>query len=124
MSDWETFLAENEATQVSTLTATLQAIVDEVGPEFCYRDRYGDGCLYVVDDTPACLVGVALHRLGMPVEDLRDWDNEHSDSTISVVGFDILSPRAVALLAEAQTLQDDGDTWALAVANATESVPV
>lgn len=121
-----------------TLTEALDALkqaVDERGETFRYTDRYptedyGSGCTYVVNESPACLAGAALDKLGVPLDALKALDLASGgvgSTTIAseaaervLRSFDIeMSGQAARALRTAQAAQDYGQDWGSAL-NAAE----
>lgn len=92
--------------------ATLRAVVAE-RPDYVYEAPEEDGCVYVADGTPSCLVGHVLHRLGVSLEALSVLDmNGGLAAWRAVPGvLDGVSGSTVDRLWAAQTAQDNGDTW-------------
>lgn len=108
--------------------AVANAVVKEFGADYVYPG-YMDGCVYVRDDKPSCLVGHILHRLGV---DLISFANEESydDGLVNERAIDTLwvtaeeygvsfSPLAQGFLVEIQRDQDCGISWGGAVEQAT-----
>lgn len=92
-------------------------------PDYVYPDL--DYCHYESDGQPACLVGHALHRLGVPVETLALFDFE-SGGIEQVVGDnpDLFEGGGKPLYAVswAQQLQDEGLPWGGAVEAVKEKI--
>lgn len=94
--------------------ATLRELV-QGNEDFVYEPHDNGLCTYVHNGQPDCLVGQALHKLGVPLdalERIQDGDTfdpagigEVSDDTFE------LTPLATSLLAEAQRYQDTGYPW-------------
>lgn len=106
----------------------LNAAVDEKGDDYVYEGE-GTFCAYVANGEPSCIVGNALHRLGVSIPTLAEMDY------CAIGGAVITSPKvlevleyrgftldydAVMLLSAAQTLQDDQVPWGDAVRVARE----
>lgn len=103
----------------------LKLAVHERGGDFRYQDRYGTGgelvnmCAYEVEGEPACIVGLALHKLGWPVRELVEIDCADEGGGIA----DLIAAEhvfiadggarrvVIAMLSDAQTTQDTGATW-------------
>lgn len=106
----------------------LNAAVDEKGDDYVYQGE-GTFCAYVASDEPSCIVGNALHRLGVSIPTLAKMDKcaiggavITSRKVLEVLedsGF-TLDDDAVILLSTAQTLQDDNVPWGVAVRAARE----
>jgi len=123
----------------------LRQARDERGADYLYSDHFPGACVYAAGGdapTPACLVGVALHRAGVPVDTLAGLTGrieEVAGLTVRpVAGFDngvadyvaldlvyndesalsgvTLTEPAVRVLLAAQRQQDAGHTWGGAVA--------
>lgn len=99
-------------------TAMEQA-VRERGPDFVYpkgesgwRLNPSGMCRYVRTDKeePACLIGLALFKLGVPLEELRGYESSGADIVID--GTTSLGHEDVfAAATTAQSIQDEGSTW-------------
>lgn len=114
----------------------LQGAVDEKGPEYVYPQG-DEGCSYVREGRPSCMIGVALSRAGVSVDVLRvmdrgDWadpSGEPGDSAILIAcevsaelfGFSTDDAAEVAF-DQAQRMQDNGGTWGRALEVAREAV--
>lgn len=109
--------------------ATLREVVTE-RPEYVYSapDYMKEGnrdasCFYVhIDEdgsqvSAGCAIGVVMHRLGVPLEDLV---KEEGCRAYGVVQrhFPNLSPRTYSRFNDMQMCQDDGDSWGLAYVKA------
>ncbi|KAF4408621.1 hypothetical protein [Streptomyces lycii] len=84
-------------------------------PEYVYDEQDEDGsCQYVNNGAPSCLVGHVLHRLGVPLDVLREREGDKALH----VARDLLSVSDVTAgcLNRAQIRQDDGETWGDAIA--------
>ncbi len=108
--------------QIALVMATLQAVVDEAGHDYRYTMRMGGmnnggkACFYVHEGEPDCIVGRVLHRLGVPLDVLRANDLAGnlsvSAGAFSLEGSPVQPGReALTILATAQRLQDQGNTW-------------
>jgi hypothetical protein len=113
----------------ATLMETLKTVVAE-RPNFVYRrpehmepivnsdgDVSGD-CLYVHtepdDETalvPGCLVGTVLHRLGVPLRELRKHEGRSGWSVVDEFGAD----DSRTTLHDVQLRQDRGVPWGKAL---------
>lgn len=118
--------------RVSDLAAKVVE-VGEANPYTSYPERYTDitgescdykdTCRYQVDGQPACIVGVALHELGVSIETLEMFDHS-PDSSIyqlmrdySGVYFELDDEDAQDFVSLAQEDQDMGDRkWGSVIA--------
>ena len=78
-------------------------------------------CLYLRGDSPCCIVGNALHRLGVPLETLRAYDGDADGYPAS----DTIEERELGenqWINLVQERQDHGSTWARAVECADAAV--
>ena len=106
----------------------LNAVVDEKGGDYVYEGGRMSRT-YAAYDEPSCIVGNALHRLGVSISTLVEMDRRTIDgaaissrNVLEVLegsGF-ILDNDAVMLLATAQVLQDAEIPWGDAVRMARE----
>ena len=106
----------------------LNAVVDEKGGDYVYEGGRMSRT-YVAYDEPSCIVGNALHRLGVSISTLTEMDRRTIDGAaissrkvlevLEGSGF-ILDNDAVMLLATAQVLQDAEIPWGDAVRMARE----
>ncbi|KPC89903.1 hypothetical protein ADL27_38470 [Streptomyces sp. NRRL F-6602] len=107
--------------------STLRAVVAE-RPDYVYArpeaDNRAAACLYVHHDDgtakPGCLVGTVLHRLGVPLVELEKVEGEGAVSAVSTVATLEWHDAPSSALQAAQEVQDDGGTWAEALAAAEE----
>jgi hypothetical protein len=100
----------------------VQEVVDFRGPEFVYEAiEDGNGglyCMYVDPNAgePSCAVGVALHKVGVPLDFLRKYDTSGGLTARQVVeglrqeGVPV-SREAEDVFSTAQTQQDRGDVY-------------
>lgn len=106
-------------------TSDLWSEIIEVArenPDHIYdRGPGGDkNCVYQRERKPSCIVGHALHRLGLPIHDLEEFDL-HEDSGIGEIIdvhedlFDVDDVEAVGYIVITQNHQDTGWTWGDAV---------
>lgn len=109
-------IPDTDADQVELVLATLKAVVDEAGPDFIYRPKLMNGqeiCFYVNADTetPDCIAGHVLHRLGVPLSVLAAQEGncvselDPGDSSVWLAG------PALQVLEEAQEIQDQRKPW-------------
>ena len=106
----------------------LNAAVDEKGSDYVYEGGRMSRT-YVAYDEPSCIVGNALHRLGVSISTLTEMDRRTIDGAaissrkvlevLEGSGF-ILDNDAVMLLATAQVMQDAEIPWGDAVREARE----
>lgn len=114
--------------------ALLSEAVEAKGADYVYPRADYDGCSYVRDGAPSCLVGDALHRAGLSMAVLtmiEAADYEDGDTAIGVVcrvsaelfGFAV-SDEALRALETAQMKQDFGVPWGEAPESAKRAVGV
>lgn len=99
---------------------TLKSVVEDFGRDTKYAIRYEEitgeeydndsTCRYQLGGTPACIVGVALHRLGVPLE--PQWD-KGLGLTADFLPVP-LTDDALEYLRIAQSKQDAHFTWGYA----------
>lgn len=94
------------------VTAAIQAVVEEEGPDYVYPTLDGLGCFYVYDGNASCLVGKVLYCLGADLEDLKRCDDLGiiNDLVLERVGIQ-MSEEAQTALRYAQSAQDQRQTW-------------
>lgn len=111
-----------------TALAELRAVVTEFGDDYVYGGDI-DGCVYVLDGQPSCIVGQVLHRVGVPITTLETFDTASFEGESAPVSElqrkDLLTAASIALdsdafevLRVAQKYQDNGHTWGTALAEA------
>ena len=106
------------------LTAMWQTVA-EYGREHVYEGSL-IGCQYVHDDAPACLIGHAMHRLGVPIAELDRWDHAGSNGCPVQIG-NVDSPlldmdhTAACVFTAAQRLQDASLPWGHALSQAVRT---
>lgn len=109
-------------TQPITITADearelLQRAVNEKGADYVYPERFN--CRYFNEDGgPSCIVGHVLDYKGLTLDDVPGVENTAALLTIrgdGVIKCDDLTSRA---LQEAQNVQDCGEPWGYALAEA------
>lgn len=91
----------------------MRDVVDERGPDFVYPDEWQRdeaGCRYVYDGRPACVIGAALARMGVPLDVLSFREGMDARHVIRHIGL-AFSDRVVAAADEAQAFQDAGAPW-------------
>lgn len=107
---------------------TLQEVVSEK-PEYVYSSpEHQKGeigtCFYVHTDedgapvSPGCVVGVVLHRVGVPLEVLKKEEGWPARAAIRHIGLG-LSFETKTTLTCIQNYQDSKETWGEAYAMAT-----
>lgn len=76
---------------------------------------WGTTCYYVhkgeEQDVAGCIVGTVLHSLGVPLEEFRAAEGKNVNGLREILHLPLES-RSWSALAEAQTTQDSGQTWA------------
>jgi len=112
---------------VNSVKRGLAALVSEAGPDFAYTPRdlgEREGCVYVYDGKPDCLVGQFLAGVGVPIERLQEADQGGFGDGYNAIqliaaligeGVVTVEPRVVDILIDAQGYQDIGHTWSKAV---------
>lgn len=116
--------------KISELAKKVQEI-GEANPtvryDLIYQEHYPNEvamCAYQLNGSPACLVGRALHELGVDIETLVEFDGGEdpifSEEIKQVVKdnpdlFRIDDPEALEFLEEVQHNQDSGLPWGDAV---------
>lgn len=107
----------------SQVIDSLRAVAEERPDHVYERPAHMDGgdvsCYYVHTDaetddpvTPGCGVGVALHRLGLPLEDLAKCEGEAADTVVERLCAGGSYGEAAQFALTFQSCQDNGDTWA------------
>lgn len=105
--------------KVSDLWAEVKKVAAEK-PDYVYPEQY---CQYQHGGKPSCIVGHALHRLGVPVESLKFFDEKNSGGGVLAWGLpnefpDLIemdSEASLFALSEAQEAQDNRVPWGEAV---------
>lgn len=100
---------ENESNEQYVLRL-MEAMVNKMGEEYVYDAE--DGCHYVREGQPSCIVGHVLAEAGVPL----DMIQQHEGRSALVMVPDLTSwgdKHAPIILAldEAQHAQDHGNTW-------------
>lgn len=117
----------SEKITMDNVLPLLKAAVDTRGEDYRYLDHY-EMCEYKSpkDGSPACLIGVVLASVGIPIADLDEVDTELGSIGISELVQDGLlpdvDPEAAEVLSVAQMVQDKGSTWGAAYDAAVEAV--
>lgn len=114
------------------VVAAMADIVAEVGPDFRYETRRNEvtklqTCFYVYQGKPDCLVGRILHKLGMSLEALQEWEFIGADvmldsTTPSESGVPETTRNAKRLLVRAQFDSDAGTSWSSILLRARQLV--
>jgi hypothetical protein len=113
----------------------MRAAVADRGEDFVYPEgtegwspKDFDGllstdCLYVRTDVdePACLIGLALHKTGISLDDLRNWEGNGARLVMGEKGYTYELTWAAA---HAQANQDMGATWGQALDKFEEQLRV
>lgn len=109
-----------------TAMQALRDVVAEVGPDYTYPDSERDdlyhACRYVADGKASCIVGRALHKMGVPLEVLA----EHELSSAEMVIRELIDDGVIesnesewaTQYAFAQIAQDQRKTWGKALQEA------
>lgn len=99
----------------------LAEAVAEKGADFVYVNKYGDQadesgdvtCHYVHGDQPGCIVGNVLHRAGVPLDVLGEYEAQNVDDLAA--GLFTAEVGVRSLLLHVQSHQDAGIPWGEAV---------
>jgi hypothetical protein len=103
---------------------TLRGIIEERGENYVYEGSdESDSCLYVHqvngDLVPGCLVGTALHRLGVPLQTMTWHEGASAHGLLrrlTKIGVIEGGADHIAFaLNEAQAYQDKGSSWGYAL---------
>ena len=94
-------------------------VVFDYGPDYVYPLASQARCVYTVDGEPSCLVGHALHRLGVSIADLETMDAAGFGAimVVDVPGATLVGD-AREVFGQAQMAQDAGRTWGNALREA------
>jgi hypothetical protein len=103
----------------------LEEAVAEKGEDYAYtgfdeEDPRFACCLYVYGGQPSCIVGNALHRLGIPLDAFEPYEGKEIIDVVARVNWPI-EVDAVDVLAVAQGEQDAGRPWGKALAKARKA---
>lgn len=99
-------------------------------PDKVYRKdpevNSGSACVYAHSKEPGCIIGWALHDLGWSLDDLRTLDDFDDAGIVDLVDDGnipgvTLDQAGVDWLSRVQSLQDSGERWGEAVAQAGQS---
>lgn len=111
--------------------STIRELVKEK-PEYVYSPPLhqqtfpGDpSCFYVhtheetgESETPGCLIGAALYKLGVPLDELRNQETNNATTVLTALHIPLsYDARSTALVL--QKVQDDGRSWGEAYVRAT-----
>lgn len=118
----------NDSTFLATVRTLAAAFPEKVYSNPVPQTERVSSCLYVhpaTDTTPAtpgCIIGTALHVLGISLDDLSRVEGTGAYSAINnVLPFeDYVSNSVLEWARTVQMRQDSGKTWAKAVALADE----
>ena len=105
--------------KVSELWAEVIKVAQEQ-PDHVYEKGEAGKCNYERNGQPSCIVGHAMHRLGVSVSDLREFDASETSAVEDIIEmnpdmFDKDDKLGMKLLIEAQNNQDQEVPWGLAV---------
>ena len=106
--------------KVSELWAEVLKVAQEQ-PEHVYERGEVGKCNYERNGQPSCIVGHAMHRLGVSTFDLREFDAAEDSAIGDIIMmnpdmFDKDDKLGMELVIEAQDNQDQGVPWGQAVA--------
>jgi hypothetical protein len=98
-----------------TFTEAIRAAVALRGRDYVYEPPAGFSCLYVhIDDGEAgCLIGTALHLLGIPLDQLAEGEGENAGYLMTSLDVGTDRERVAAMAAQEQ--QDTGHKWGFAL---------
>lgn len=110
----------------------LREAVAARGAEYVYSkpvdmiECHGEPCLYVHREpngiaTPGCGVGDALHRAGVPLLALAEYEGENAGAAcqgLNADGTTASTPDAIQVLKDFQSWQDAGWSWGQSLAKA------
>lgn len=88
--------------------------ISESYPDRIYRSIPGNGCRYVHDGCPSCLIGHVMHRLGVPLDELECWEGVNVAIVVKRM-MPGISPSLRKSLMKIQARQDSGLPWLQAV---------
>lgn len=100
----------------------LERAVEEKGEDYVFRPRNDNGYWYFnpEDGTPGCIVGHVLHYKGITVEDIGELNVACGVGMLKDHGVIEADSQTMDLLENAQTEQDQGETWSNAVKDAVD----
>lgn len=108
----------------------VREVVAEAGADHVYTKRRRNGvegqCLYVWKGQPDCIVARVLHRHGVPVEELRRWEDIAAGDMCPIagrmvtlrrkeVGNALATAEAAMFLRRIQFYQDANTPWGVCV---------
>lgn len=99
------------------MLAALEQVVDERGGDFRYQSPNRKQCVYEFEGEPSCGVGLALYKLGVPINTLSDMDRPGRISLSSTqvilrdAGFE-MAESAIKVAWRFQFLQDSCKNYA------------
>lgn len=115
------------APTVEQLIEKLEECVNERGADYVYLTKAGNppdggsGCDYVRNGQPSCLIGCAVHKLGVSVEELASHELATAVSLFTRLWPNLRYDSLVVRVAQtAQNKQDNGKTWGEALTTAKE----
>ena len=79
-------------------------------------------CYYVHKDEPGCLIGHVLHKLGIPLEQLKALEHQGAGKVADQC-LEGISYETRRFLTNAQGAQDEGMTWGAALNQEEEREP-
>ncbi|MFJ8818180.1 hypothetical protein [Amycolatopsis thermoflava] len=133
MTDQQTTAPTEIVIDVDRALQLLREVVAERGADTVYQPvRLGasrpdraplPNCVYAHNGAPSCLVGHALHRAGVPVEDLAKMTGQIDELSWWPESLDVGSD-AVEVFLAAQYAQDEGSPWGDALAAAEHEAGV
>lgn len=97
--------------------AAVRAIAAE-RPDYVYTAPEGENCQYAHADGCGCIIGCALNRLGMSLDELSELDSR-ALAGIRFIGEGLgLSEPTIRWATNVQSDQDNSVPWGEAVSNA------
>jgi hypothetical protein len=114
-----------DAELIDALKAVVAESPDHVytAPQHMLDEGYAKStCFYVHTDendetklSPGCVVGAALHRLGVPLEALQEYEHQNANAVLNVL-YPGLSIQAKSFAGRVQLEQDNKFPWGRALA--------
>ena len=115
--------------EIETILTTMTEIVNEYGRDYVYEKRWnpesrgGNGCHYVYNDEPDCLIGKVMIRAGWAtIDELKSIEGSRPNKDNKV--WPRLTWPARGILLAAQAAQDSGRTWGKALDKARFSTKI
>ncbi|MFJ9616695.1 hypothetical protein [Streptomyces noursei] len=113
-----------KVTEADVKRALVEAVTAK-GYDYVYDngDPLSEVCWYVHqdvngNDVPGCLVGDALHRLGVPLGEIKKHEERGAYGVAgSLIDVAENRGRVLSMLSQAQDHQDTGGTWGGALAH-------